>query len=47
MVGELSDAQLEHILWIEQPENIPTAIAVIPYPKDQTAKILGRLRLYR
>src|ERR1700722_5360615 len=30
---ELKQKHIEHYLWIEQPENIPTAIAVKPYMK--------------
>ena len=47
LAGQLAAANLDHVVWIEEPENIPTAIAVVPYTKEQTVQVLGKLRLYK
>ena len=31
---KLKEAGVDHKLWIEQPENFPTCLAVKPYPKE-------------
>ena len=31
---KLKEAGIDHKLWIEQPENFPTCLAVKPYPKE-------------
>ncbi|XP_026464416.1 putative peptidyl-tRNA hydrolase PTRHD1 [Ctenocephalides felis] len=37
---------IKHKLWIEQPENIPTCLALKPYPKDQVQKYFKKLKLF-
>lgn len=48
---ELSDLlkqnTIEHYLWIEQPENIPTALAVKPYWKKDVEQYFSKFKLYR
>ena len=43
----LKENSIEHYLWIEQPENIPTAIAVKPYYKQDIEQFFSKLKLYR
>lgn len=37
--------QIDHKLWIEHPENIPTCIALKPYPKVDVQKYLKKYKL--
>ena len=50
-INELSNLlkqnSIEHYLWIEQPENIPTAIAVKPYYKNDIEHFFSKFKLYR
>jgi peptidyl-tRNA hydrolase len=43
----LKENSIEHYLWIEQPENIPTAIAVKPYYKKDIEQFFSKYKLYR
>lgn len=43
----LKENSIEHYLWIEQPENIPTAIAVRPYYKPDVDRFFSHLKLFR
>ncbi|KAG0463172.1 hypothetical protein HPP92_021648 [Vanilla planifolia] len=36
---------IEHKLWIEQPENIPTCLATRPYPKSLVSSYFKKLKL--
>ncbi|TNJ27556.1 Aminoacyl-tRNA hydrolase [Giardia muris] len=45
LILQLEKEGLEHHVWIEQPENIVTAVALRPYPKSRVAKILRHLPL--
>lgn len=36
-----------HKLWIEQPENIPTCIALKPYKKEFVQKFVKKLKLLK
>ena len=42
---KLSDADMQHRVWVEQPENIPTAIALKPYPRSAVAAALKKFNL--
>lgn len=42
---KLTAGGIEHKLWIEQPENIPTCIATRPYQKSQIASFFKKLKL--
>ncbi|XP_026731842.1 putative peptidyl-tRNA hydrolase PTRHD1 [Trichoplusia ni] len=39
---KLKENSISHKLWIEQPENIPTCLAMKPYPKDEVKKFVGK-----
>lgn len=43
----LKTNSIDHYLWMEQPENIPTAIAVKPYYKQDVEQYFSKLKLYR
>ena len=43
----LKENSVEHYLWTEQPENIPTAIAVKPYYKHNVEQFFSKYKLYR
>ncbi|XP_067844568.1 putative peptidyl-tRNA hydrolase PTRHD1 [Heptranchias perlo] len=43
----LKEANIDHKLWIEQPENVATCLALKPYPKDQVQRLLKKLRLLK
>ena len=34
VADKLTEAAIDHKLWIEQPENFPTCLAVKPYQKE-------------
>ena len=36
-----------HRVWMEQPENIPTALAVKPYPRSRIAPLLKKYQLFK
>lgn len=38
---------IAHRLWVEQPENIPTAIALKPYPRSQVQHLVKKYSLFR
>lgn len=46
-MGGLSVAGIEHRLWLEQPENIPTALATKPYLRSVVAPHLKKLSLLK
>uniref|UniRef100_A0A7S4KYL5 peptidyl-tRNA hydrolase n=1 Tax=Paramoeba aestuarina TaxID=180227 RepID=A0A7S4KYL5_9EUKA len=43
----LNKENINHHLWVEQPEGIPTALAVMPYRREFIAPFLKSLRLFR
>ena len=43
----LSDARIHHHLWIEQPENIQTCLAVSPQPKTVVQTIFKHFKLLK
>lgn len=43
----LVESGIEHKLWLEQPENIPTCIAVKPYVKETVQMHFKELKLMR
>lgn len=43
----LREKAVAHKLWIEQPENIPTCLALKPYPKDAVHTYLRKLKLFK
>eukprot|EP00320_Phaeocystis_rex_P022368 CAMPEP_0119070174 /NCGR_PEP_ID=MMETSP1178-20130426/35870_1 /TAXON_ID=33656 /ORGANISM="unid sp, Strain CCMP2000" /LENGTH=142 /DNA_ID=CAMNT_0007051987 /DNA_START=137 /DNA_END=565 /DNA_ORIENTATION=+ len=47
-LGEkLTQDGIVHKLWVEQPENFPTAIALKPYPRGQVAPLLKKYQLFK
>ena len=44
---KLTEGAIDHKLWVEQPENFPTCLAVRPYPKNQVQKYFKGLKLYK
>ncbi|KAF4715234.1 peptidyl-tRNA hydrolase domain-containing protein 1 [Perkinsus olseni] len=44
---ELTTAKIAHKLWIEQPENIPTALATAPAYKSRVGAFFKNLKLLR
>ena len=45
--GELTTDEIDHKLWIEQPENIPTCLATKPYPKQQIQSYFKKFKLFK
>lgn len=43
----LQQNNIDHMLWLEQPENIATCIALRPYPKEEVNQYLKRFRLFK
>ncbi|XP_045535168.1 putative peptidyl-tRNA hydrolase PTRHD1 [Papilio machaon] len=40
---KLKENSIDHKLWIEQPENIPTCLAFKPYPKEEIKKYMATI----
>ena len=47
LAERLKSASIDHKVWIEQPENISTCIAVKPYLKDDVHKYVKHLKLMK
>ncbi|KAK2845991.1 hypothetical protein Q7C36_010845 [Tachysurus vachellii] len=43
----LSEKGIAHKLWMEQPENIATCLALKPYPKDTVQPFLRKFKLFK
>ncbi|EHB05969.1 hypothetical protein GW7_04031 [Heterocephalus glaber] len=43
----LRQKNVDHMLWLEQPENIATCIALRPYPKEEVSQLLRKFRLFK
>lgn len=43
----LQQKNIDHTLWLEQPENIATCIALRPYPKEEVSQYLKKFRLFK
>ncbi|XP_029902483.1 putative peptidyl-tRNA hydrolase PTRHD1 [Myripristis murdjan] len=43
----LTEGGVAHKLWIEQPENIPTCLALKPYPKETVQPLLRKFKLFK
>nr|XP_004028980.4 putative peptidyl-tRNA hydrolase PTRHD1 [Gorilla gorilla gorilla] len=43
----LQQKNIDHVLWLEQPENIATCIAFRPYPKEEVGQYLKKFRLFK
>lgn len=44
---KLNENAISHKLWIEQPENIATCIAVKPFPKEEVKKFFNKFKLMK
>ncbi|XP_069461779.1 putative peptidyl-tRNA hydrolase PTRHD1 [Ambystoma mexicanum] len=47
LADTLKQENIDHKVWIEQPENIVTCIALRPYPKDDVHRYLKKLKLLK
>lgn len=43
----LKQHSIDHQVWTEQPENVPTCLALRPYPKDQVHQHLKKFKLLK
>ncbi|XP_029705892.1 putative peptidyl-tRNA hydrolase PTRHD1 isoform X2 [Takifugu rubripes] len=43
----LTQAGVAHKLWIEEPEHIPTCLALKPCPKDSVQQLLRKFKLFK
>ncbi|MCJ8750067.1 hypothetical protein PDJAM_G00195170 [Pangasius djambal] len=43
----LGENGIVHKLWVEQPENIPTCLALKPYPKETVQHFLKKFKLFK
>ena len=43
----LTSENIAHKLWIEQPEDIPTCVAVKPYNKEDIQKYFKQFKLFK
>ncbi|XP_051009347.1 putative peptidyl-tRNA hydrolase PTRHD1 [Acomys russatus] len=43
----LQQKSIDHMLWLEQPENIATCIALRPYPKEEVSQYLKKFQLFK
>ncbi|CAG7823332.1 unnamed protein product [Allacma fusca] len=46
LASTLTTNNIDFKLWIEQPENIPTCIAIKPYPRDVVKPLVKQFKLY-
>ena len=47
LAEKLTEAGIIFRMWQEQPENIPTAIALKPYPRSRVASLLRKYQLFK
>ena len=43
----LKENNIDHKLWVEQPENFPTCLATKPYQKDIVQNYFKKFKLYK
>ncbi|XP_056125203.1 putative peptidyl-tRNA hydrolase PTRHD1 [Rhinichthys klamathensis goyatoka] len=43
----LREKDIAHKLWMEQPEDIPTCLALKPYPKETVQPFLKKFKLFK
>ena len=44
---KLKEGAVDHKLWIEQPEDIPTCLVTKPYAKQEISKYFKKLKLLK
>ena len=47
LAEKLQENGVDHKLWIEQPENIPTCVATKPYPKAEIQTYFKKFKLFK
>ena len=47
LADKLTSEGIAHKMWLEQPENIPTAIALKPYPRSKVQPLLKKYQLFK
>ncbi|XP_060593771.1 putative peptidyl-tRNA hydrolase PTRHD1 [Ruditapes philippinarum] len=47
LANKLSEENIDHKLWIEQPEDIPTCVAAKPYKKEDVQQYFKDFKLFR
>ena len=47
LADALRAAEVPHKVWLEQPENLPTAIALKPSPRSAVAPLLKKYQLFK
>lgn len=47
LADKLKEAEIEFILWKEQPEHIHTALATQPYKRSEIKKYFSKFRLFK
>ena len=47
LADKLNAEGIAHKVWLEQPENMPTAIALKPYPRSRVAPLLKKYNLFK
>ncbi|XP_064597764.1 putative peptidyl-tRNA hydrolase PTRHD1 [Liolophura sinensis] len=47
LAESLTEAKVAHKLWTEQPEGIPTCLAVMPYKKEDIQSHFKGLKLFK
>ena len=45
--GELERNGVQHKLWVEQPEDIPTCLATMPFPKTHIQQYFKKFKLFK
>uniref|UniRef100_A0A3B3I8Y5 peptidyl-tRNA hydrolase n=2 Tax=Oryzias latipes TaxID=8090 RepID=A0A3B3I8Y5_ORYLA len=47
LADALTRAGVAHKLWVEQPEDIPTCLALKPYPKETAQPHMRKFKLFK
>lgn len=47
LASKLEEGGVQHKLWIEQPEDVPTCLATKPCTKEQVQKYFKKFKLYK
>ena len=47
ILAQLTEQEIDHHLWMELPEQFPTAIATKPRPKSSVPKVVKKLKLFK
>uniref|UniRef100_A0A146LYL8 peptidyl-tRNA hydrolase n=3 Tax=Lygus hesperus TaxID=30085 RepID=A0A146LYL8_LYGHE len=47
LAEKLKENNIDHKLWMEQPENIPTCLVVKPYPKTEVQNYFKKFKLFK